>query len=243
MKLAIVTGASRGLGQAIAAALLAAGWRVTGIARGEMSGLTGDANFRAIQADLADPLAAVAALEEALAGSGTAEELCLINNAGTVAPVGPAGRLATGDIAAAVSLNLTSIIALTDTFLRLTKSAPARRRIAGISSGAAHTAYAGWGVYCATKAGLDHFTRCVALEQAHQSNPARIAAIAPGVVDTAMQGELRETSAEDFPLRQRFVDLQAGGNLQAPATVAAKLLACLDSPAFGDPPVVDLRTL
>lgn len=241
MKLALVTGASRGIGLAIARALLARGWTVAGLARGDMTALAGE-RFSAIQVDLADATAAVAALGHALKGQ-VAEEYCLINNAGVVTPVAPVGQLDAAAIARAVSLNLAGAIALTDEFLRLTANVQAPRKVVNISSGAAHTAYAGWGVYCATKAGLDHFTRCVALEQATQPNPVRVAAVAPGVVDTDMQGQLRASREADFPARQRFVDLKAGGQLQAPEAVAAKLIDYLQSPSFGDPPVVDLRTL
>lgn len=244
MKLAIVTGASRGLGHALARVLLADGWTVAGMARGAMSDLAGD-RFHAIRVDLGNSGAAVAALEGLLTAEriGQASELCLINNAGVVTPVAMAGNLPTEEIAAAVAINLTTAIALTNAFLRLTAGSDAPRRVAGISSGAAHAAYAGWSVYCATKAGLDHFTRCVALEQATMSKPLRIASIAPGVVDTDMQARLRQATDEDFPARGRFVELHEKGQLQTAATVAAKLAAYLTSPDFGNPPVVDLRTL
>ncbi len=241
MKLAIVTGASRGLGLAIARELIARGWAVAGMARGEMATATG---FIPCRVDLADTTAALAALHDicSLHAAG-ADELCLINNAGVVAPVAPVGQFDAATVAAAVALNLTTAIALTSEFIKLTASMKVSRKIVNISSGAAHTAYAGWGVYCATKAGLDHFSRCVALEQESQTNPVRIAAIAPGVVDTDMQAQLRDATTDEFPARQRFVDLKSSGGLQAPNVVAAKLIDHLQSPVFGNAPVVDLRSL
>ncbi len=243
-KIAVVTGASRGLGHAIARCLLDRGWTVAGLARGPMPTLAGE-RFIECCADLADAGAAVRALESVLTPERLARagDLWLINNAGVVTPIGPSGHLDAAAIATAVALNLAAPMALTNAFLGLTEATPAARRIANISSGAAHTPYRGWSTYCATKAGLDHFTRCVALEQAAAPNPARIAAIAPGVVDTDMQKQLRSVGDEAFPNRAKFVEMHAAGQLASADATAAALVAYFDSPDFGDPPVVDLRTL
>lgn len=244
MKFAIVTGASRGLGLALARALLTDGWHVAGMARGEMTGLAGE-RFKPLHLDLGDSPVAVSALDKLLTPEilANASEICLINNAGVVTPVAQAGNFSTEDISGAVALNLTTPIALTNAFLRRTDNSQAVRRIVNISSGAAHTPYTGWSVYCATKSALDQFTRCIALEQADKRNPLQIASIAPGVVDTDMQTQLRNTTLEDFPIRERFIELHQSGNLQTAAATATKLLAYLASSAFGNPPVVDLRTL
>lgn len=243
-RFAIVTGASRGIGHALTRALLDDGWYVAGLARGPMADLTGDL-FQAVRLDLADSKAAVTALENLLTEKilAKASEIFLINNAGTVTPVAQVGNLPSDDIASAVALNLTTPIALTNAFLRLTSSSKAVCRVVNISSGAATTAYSGWSVYCATKSGLDHFTRCVAAEQITNPNPIQIASIAPGIVDTDMQTQLRNATAEDFPTRERFIDLHQTGRLQTAADTAAKLLTYLASPNFGKPPVTDLRTL
>jgi NAD(P)-dependent dehydrogenase (short-subunit alcohol dehydrogenase family) len=95
--------------------------------------------------------------------------------------------------------------------------------------------------YCAAKAGMDHFSRCVALEQAALPNGARICALAPGVIDTDMQVQLRSADAERFPDRGNFVGLKEKGILSSPADAASRVLAFLQRPDFGANPVADVR--
>jgi hypothetical protein len=119
-------------------------------------------------------------------------------------------------------------------------SAGAQRRILHISSGAARNAYPGWSVYCATKAALDHHARAVALDQ---QRGVRICSLAPGVIDTAMQAEIRNVSEDRFPMRQRFVDLKETGSLAEPDECAEQLIDYLLGAGFGAEVVADLRTL
>jgi NAD(P)-dependent dehydrogenase (short-subunit alcohol dehydrogenase family) len=243
VKRAFVTGASRGLGEAIALALLAEGWQVTGLSRGNSSALAAHAEYTGVAADLRDANAAASVLTTALYDCAPNDDLLLINNAGAVTPVAPAGRLQLDELIATLNLNLVSAIALCNAFLAHTAANVGPRRIINISSGAASKAYEGWSVYGASKAGLDHFTRCAALEQAQLPNGARLVSLAPGIVDTDMQAQLRAASAADFPLRERFVDFKQSGQLATPADVAQRLLAFLNSPQFGTEAVTDLRNL
>jgi len=95
--------------------------------------------------------------------------------------------------------------------------------------------------YCAAKAGMDHFSRAVALEEAAAPNGARIVSLAPGVIDTDMQVQLRGASAENFPDRTRFERLKNEGMLDSPETAAAKVLKYLAREDFGSNPVADVR--
>ncbi len=244
MHLAIVTGASRGLGQALAESLLNDGARVIGMARGAMA-LSAHQNFTACPTDMANVVEAVALLEISLAKieKQALTAVTLINNAGVVEPIALADNLPADAVASAVSINLAAPIALTSAFLRLTAQWRCQRRVLNISSGAASTAYQGWSVYGATKAGLDHFTRCVALEQQHADNPARIVSLAPGVIDTEMQTQIRATAEANFPNKQRFVDLKSKGELQTPEAAARRILSYLEHPDFGSEAVVDIRQL
>src|SRR5690606_26051883 len=181
--------------------------------------------------DLSDPAAAESVARQVMGALPRgAHRYLLINNAGTLGPVGP-GPHPAQDIAAALQLNVTAAMVLTGHFVKATQDLGATRRILNISSGAGRGAVAGWGVYCASKAALDMYSRCVKLEQG--PNGARIVSLAPGVIDTAMQARIRTTDPAVFPTLSRFTELHAKGQLSAPDAVAARILAYLDSDDFG----------
>lgn len=253
MKLYIVTGASRGLGAALAEALIDPDHRLVCMARSQapLAALRLRAKARgcrvaALSVDLGDTKKAVAALTKALAGIDPANcsEAILINNAGVVEPIAHAEKLQPEEITGGVQINLAAPMALTAAFLRLTADwRKTSRKILNISSGAAHKAYAGWSLYAATKAALDHFTRCVFIEQQGLPNGARIVALAPGTIDTAMQTAVRKTSLKDFAEKPRFVALKKSGQLATPAEAAVRLLRYLERPDFGKVPVDDARNV
>ncbi len=115
MQLTIVTGASRGLGQALVEAMLAPGQLLICMARSSMAGLEMAAARRGCLLDarcvnLANPNAAAAALANSLGevDIATVTTVTLINNAGTVEPVKPAEKLKADEVAASLALNLTT---------------------------------------------------------------------------------------------------------------------------------------
>jgi NAD(P)-dependent dehydrogenase (short-subunit alcohol dehydrogenase family) len=130
---------------------------------------------------------------------------------------------------------------LTGAFLRATAGWQAQRKVLNISSGLGRRAMASQGPYCAAKAGLDHFTRCVALEEEKQPNGARVCSLAPGVIDTDMQVQLRGADAQQFPDRGNFVGMKEKGMLTSPPEAAARVLAYLARADFGSNPVGDVR--
>ena len=235
---AVLTGHTHGLGAAIAADLMARGVAVHGLARGRADALAGRypdlLSEDAI--DLADSAGLLGWLATgALAGYARgADSLLLINNAGVVTPVGPLHEQDPLAVAQAVAVNVSGPLVLAAALARLGKPL----RILHVSSGAGRNAYPGWGVYCATKAALDHHARAVALDG---TAGVRICSLAPGVIDTAMQSQIRATPAENFPLRERFVAMHRDGELSAPAEAAARLVDYLLGPEFGERPVDDAR--
>jgi NAD(P)-dependent dehydrogenase (short-subunit alcohol dehydrogenase family) len=70
----------------------------------------------------------------------------------------------------------------------------------------------------------------------------RICSLAPGVIDTEMQAEIRATPPERFPLRERFIELQRAGELATPQSTARAVVEYLLATGFGREPVDDLRS-
>jgi NAD(P)-dependent dehydrogenase (short-subunit alcohol dehydrogenase family) len=95
--------------------------------------------------------------------------------------------------------------------------------------------------YCAAKAAMDHFTRCVALEEALKPHGAKVCSLAPGVIDTDMQVQLRAAESGSFPDKATFVGMQASGALSSPQEAADRLIAYLARADFGSQSVGDVR--
>ncbi len=238
---AIVTGHTKGLGAAIASDLLTRDIPVLGLARSfspEMQARC-PGLLSQIELDLADAAALGAWLAGSALGHFMAGEdaILLINNAGVVQPVGSLRDQDPIDVARAVTLNIAAPMMLSAAVVA--RSDGAERRILHVSSGAGRNAYPGWSVYCATKAALDQHARAVALDALAG---VRICSLAPGVIDTAMQAEIRATPPERFPLRERFVELQRAGELSPPQQTARALVEYLLAPGYGREPVADLRS-
>ena len=240
--LTLITGASRGLGRAVAEQLLARQHQVVSISRQAPQGLSSP-RLQHWTADLADAAAVADRLQHWLVEQGpdAFAELNLINNAGVISELAPLGEVTAPDLARALRVGLEAPTLLCAAFLRATRDWTVPRKLVLVSSGLGRRAMAGSASYCAAKAGLDHLARAVALEEAARPNGARIVSLAPGVIDTDMQVQLRSADASRFPERERFIGLQAGGLLDSPAQAAAKLLAYLDRADFGSNPVADVR--
>ena len=110
-----------------------------------------------------------------------------------------------------------------------------------ISSGLGRSAMASQAGYCAAKAGMDHFTRCLALEEALKANGAKVCSLAPGVIDTDMQNQLRSADSKAFPDQSSFLNLKTSGSLTSPEDAAKRVLAVLMRADFGANPVADVR--
>lgn len=121
---------------------------------------------------------------------------------------------------------------LTSTFMKHTKDWKVDKRVINISSGAGKNPYFGWGAYCTTKAGVNMFTQCVATEEVEKEYPVKIVAFAPGVVDTNMQSQIRETNKEDFINLDRFIALKEEGKLLSPEYVAKAIRNLLETEDF-----------
>jgi benzil reductase ((S)-benzoin forming) len=241
--LSIVTGASRGLGRAIAMQLVSQGHEVLGLSRQTPPVPAGSALLAQWACDLSDPLPVAERLQDWLASHDGAAcaSVNLVNNAALITPPAPLAGSDLAALSAAARVGLEAPLLLTAAFLRATRGWPGTRRVLHISSGLGRRAMASAAAYCAVKAGLDHLARAQALEEALQPNGAKVCSLAPGVIDTDMQVQLRGAPAADFPERDNFVQMHASGRLDSPAEAAAKVVAYLLRPSFGETAVGDVR--
>ncbi len=251
--LTILTGASRGMGLAMALQLLGPQRHLLCISRHINPELADaaqkvDAPLTQWAQDLADTTGAADRLQSWLGdlNTGAFASATLINNAGVIPRIGPLDECPPDDLANALRVGLEAPMQLTAAFLRATGAwvnvgwrGP--RKVLNISSGLGRHAMASQAPYCAAKAGMDHFTRCAALDEAQREHGARIVSLAPGVIDTDMQQQLRAGDPAAFPDLARFVDLKRQGRLTSPTEAAARVLACLERPDFGANPVADVR--
>jgi NAD(P)-dependent dehydrogenase (short-subunit alcohol dehydrogenase family) len=226
MRAIVLTGASRGLGSALFDLLYARGDRLLAIARRfteRQEKLAADEPERVIlhPCDLAvtDRLPGVRVLTGFL---GSTPEVALVHNAATIEPIGAVGHFTPASLTAAVALNLTAPMVLTNAFLAAV-SPTARATILFVSSGSAHRAKPGTATYCATKAGGEMFFDSLAIELVDNQR-FTVANVDPGGMDTDMQAVIRGTSSY-FPDRQRLAERAASGGLASPHEVARRIVA------------------
>ena len=219
MRIAIVTGVSRGLGEALALRLLAEGFRVLGIGRANSARLAGDA-YAFAEADLADTARVAQCAQEhfgALARSLPGFAV-LVNNAAAVEPAGRLGAVTDAALARAIAVNLTAPALLANAFCRAFPGPDGERRVVNVSSGLAQRTVPGAAHYSVAKAGLEMLTAALATD--HRDPGFRAISIRPGIIDTGMQAFLRAQSAEALPAVPMFQAFHDSGQLVPPDVVA-----------------------
>jgi NAD(P)-dependent dehydrogenase (short-subunit alcohol dehydrogenase family) len=184
---ALITGASRGLGQALARRLAADGWNLVvdgrdgaALARARAAiDAAGPGDVVALTGDVTDPVH-VTALVGAAAAQGRLE--LVVNNAGTLGPH-PLPHLASlhaGDLERALRTNVVAPLRVVQAALPHLRAA--RGAVVNVSSDAAVEGYEGWGAYGATKAALEQLSRVLAAEEAD----VRVYWVDPGDMRTQM---------------------------------------------------------
>ena len=186
-KTALVTGGARGIGLVTVEALAKAGATVTFTARNQRSidkalgELPDGVTAKGVICDATDR----PAVKALMAGNFD----ILVNNAGIITPIGRMMDVDIDDWAVNIEVNLTAAFYVIQQALpHMIKNGGT---IVNLSSGAAHNPMEGWSAYCSGKAGVAMLTRCVDKEYAEHG--VRIFGFAPGVVDTGMQGSIRES--------------------------------------------------
>ncbi len=223
---AVITGASRGIGAAIAEYAVKVGMRIGVCARSE-SALAGSDRVVSARLDVVDEDALEAFAKQVESSFGAID--LWINNAGVLSPIAPIRNVSTAEFRTHVDINLTGVFIGTRIYLGHRRRHGGGGVLINISSGAASNPYAGWGAYCASKAGVERLTEVVALEE--RSSGLRAYSVAPGVVDTDMQSLIRDCSPDRFPKVADFVEMKKENRFNSGEYVARQLLALAFDPA------------
>jgi benzil reductase ((S)-benzoin forming) len=247
-RLYILTGASRGMGAAMAGQLLAADHDLLCISRNKNDALAAHAEASGAHCeqwtmDLSQPLEAARRLQtwiESLDAKAYTSA-ALINNAAILTRIGPIDLCSDEELSTSMRVGLEAPLLLCAAFLRATRTWTADKRVLNISSGLGRRPMAGQASYCATKAGMDHLSRAMALDEGPRPNGAKVVSLAPGVIDTDMQVQLRAGDSTVFPEKANFVGLKEKGQLTSTVDAAARVLAYLARPDFGSNVVADVR--
>lgn len=189
-KTVLITGASRGIGEAAARAFVNAGAQVVLTARSAdaLSTLAEELGTQALAlpCDVADPEAVQAVVAQSIAHFGGLD--VLIGNAGLIDPI---SRLADTDLAAysrTIDVNLKGVFYGMQAVLPHMLAA-GHGTIITISSGAAHGPVEGWAAYCSAKAGAYMLTRVA--DRENRDRGIRVLGLSPGTVATQMQREIK----------------------------------------------------
>lgn len=222
--LVFITGGSSGIGAAMARAVPYPDARVINISR---RGLEGYGHY---EADLSDPAAwrGVADLFVREIAGFAGDRIVFVHSAGTLQPIGFAGEVPADAYTRQVLLDSAAPQVLGDAFLHAARETRAECHVVMISSGAAFTVFEGWSAYCAGKAAMDQWVRTAGAEQARRGGRCRLLAVAPGIVETAMQREIRAASSDDFPSVEMFVGIHQKDQGRDPAEAAREIWSLLD---------------
>ena len=240
MKTLIITGASKGIGNAIAKEFYKNGYQVISLSRTKADNLEGIVQ---IACDISDLEGLELVMKSVLAKvkDSSPTSITLINNAGSLGLINKLENIDYHNIIQSVNINYTAPLILNSIFIKETESWGIERKIRTISSGAANGSYDGWSVYCSTKAAVDRMTKVIGVEQESIKNPVHTLSIYPGVVDTGMQTLIRNSSEEEFSNVERFKAMKANGDLASPKEVAIKILAIENDNSIENGSIVDVR--
>lgn len=241
-KYAIITGGSKGIGNALALQLKAENFTVFSLARSKNDNLLPQEQISCnlldtskVEQQLAD------LLQNILKKSPT--EILLVNNAGTLSDIDRLENVNPNNIEETVKLNLTIPTILSSVFIKTLVNVEAKKTIVNISSGAATNPYYGWSVYCSTKAGINMLTKVIATEQENAKNPVKVISIYPGVVDTDMQTEIRTKNEKQFKNINRFIELKEQKLLSSPKDAANNIYKIYCNNSLPNGTIIDVRSV
>lgn len=215
-----ITGVSKGLGKELTDHFLKEGHLVTGIGR---SHSVEHENFSFIACDLRN-------LDEVLKVRFSSEDdhILLINNAGILGNIKRLSDQKIPDIKDVMTINTLAPMYLSTQLMKQT-TLQTQVTIVNISSGAANKSIPSWASYCASKAALDRFSETFLFEEKEKGRNILIYSVAPGVIDTEMQEQIRKSKKVDFSSVDNFIKLKDRGELISPNYAVNKLVKLIES--------------
>jgi benzil reductase ((S)-benzoin forming) len=230
----IVTGVSKGLGKALVQHYLDAGIQVIGIGR---SHNFDHSNFSFIHCDFSslDQI-------ENLVLPILNEDTILFNNAGQIGHVQRLSDQVGYDVAEVLTVNTIAPMILSSKVANAIGENHVFTLV-NISSGAGRGPIPSWSAYCASKAALDMFSLTFYKEEKEKGRSIKVYAVAPGVIDTAMQEKIRSVNENSFSSIQRFVDLKNNAELLSPEDTVNKILKLLSLPFDESAIICSLRDI
>ncbi|MCA1057047.1 (S)-benzoin forming benzil reductase [Rossellomorea aquimaris] len=231
MDYAIVTGATRGLGESIAKLFIGKGVSLINISRSDnerLEALCKEAglSYEYVGCDLSNPSETGEVMKKvgsSVFNSG-ADRIFLVQNAGVVTPINPSGGVENSDLEKSVNVNLLSPMITTNEMLKASEGSDSELIMVNVSSGAGSRPVYGWSAYCSTKAGLNMLTETVHLELSKNGSRHKVIAFSPGIMDTDMQGTIRSSSEKAFADVENFKRYKEQGMLRDTDTVAGVLV-------------------
>lgn len=218
-RVAVITGASRGLGAGMAADFLSRGMKLALMARGPIPDLPQGEVLKAAF-DVRDRAAMADFAKETEQRFGAID--LWINNAAVLDPVQKARDLTEEELRLSLDINIGGVLWGSQVFARHVESRPGDGVLLNISSGASTRGVAGWAAYCMAKAAVDRLTETLQLEEA--AHGLRCWSVAPGIIDTGMQQQIRDSSPDVFPDVAQFHQYKKMDLFNTEAHVGEQLL-------------------